>query len=132
MLDPVDVTTPQRYAPLRRGAVPQHPLERRASAQERRRSVSVGRRDHCAGGDQAIEHVGHLCPKNFDHLAAEGVGVVELHDALAVPRGIRLRARWTGVAVDNDHFMTASRQRDGGEQSGGTRPDYNSSHMRSN
>jgi hypothetical protein len=57
------------------------------------------------------------------------VGVVELHDALAVPNGASPGARRARVAIDHDHLTAASRQRDGGEQSGGTRADYDRSHM---
>ena len=129
MLDPVDMTTQQRDTLLRRRAVPQRALEGRPPAQHRRRSILRGGRDCGADGDEVIEHVGQLRPQRFDHLTAECVGVMELHDALALPEGIWTGRRRAGVAVDHDHLTAATSERDRDEQAGRTRADDDYSHI---
>ncbi len=121
MLDPVNVTAQERDALLSRRAVPQRALERRPPAQQRHRSALGRGRDRCTGGDEVIKHVRHLRPHRVDDLTAECVCVMELHDALALPRGCW--ARRTRVAVDDDHLTPPAGEGDRGEQAGQTRPD---------
>ena len=101
----------------------EHPLEDHSPAQQGNGPV-VGRcRDRRSGCGQFVQHVWHFVLQHLDDLPAEGVGMVELHDSPAPPRGIDARGRRSRIAVDHEHVVPAPGQRDRGEQTGRARPD---------
>ena len=63
--------------------------------------------------------------QHLHDLMPEGVGVVELHDAVARPAAV---GRGPGIALHRDHLVTAARQPGADEQAGGTQPDDGYSH----
>ena len=66
---------------------------------------------------KAVEHVGHFLVERVDHLAAEAVGMLELHHSPAAATRLLRRA---GIAVDYHDLTAPASQRDGGEQAGRT------------
>ena len=125
----VDVTRDERDAVLCLSRAAEHPLDDHSPAQQGNGPV-VGRcrdRRSCCG--QFVQHVWHFVLQHLDDLPAEGVGLVELHDSAAPPRGIDARGRRSRIAVDHEHVVPAPGQRDRGEQTGRARPDDDGSHV---
>jgi hypothetical protein len=100
-----------RDSPLRAAA--QYRVERRATAQQRGRTPVGSLRDHRACLDQMVDYVGHFIAQRIHDGTPQGVRMVKLHDAPAVPSAVPRRTR---IPVDEYHVPAAAGQRDGGEQ----------------
>ncbi len=120
--DPVDVPGQPGQPGFAARARPQRRLDDRAAAGHRLHLRQAGRVHRPgAGGDQGLEHVGHLGPQRADHLRAPAVRVLELHHAGAppLPRRVRAGVR-AGVAVDQGDVVAAAGQGDGGVDADGS------------
>jgi hypothetical protein len=123
--DSVDVAGAHFDPGLFQCAAAQYRVERRASAQQCGGAPVGGVGDNRAGIRQIVQHVRHFAAQSVDDRATEGVRVMELHDSSAAPRAL---CGWTGVTVDEDHVMTASGERDGGDESSRSGADDDRSH----
>ena len=119
---PVGVTSTQLDTRLVLGSSAQDPFEQVAAASQADDEPRHAghRRGHGSGRDHRLQHVGHLGGQGVDDLAAEAVGMVELHHTLTSPRPVRVRS---GVAVDDHHPVVSTGQRDGEIQPGRAGPD---------
>src|SRR5690242_10302094 len=124
------MTTQQRDTLLCQRAAPQRAFERRAPAQHRDGPAFRGSGDRRTGGHEVVDDVRHLRVQGVDDLTAEGMGVMKLHHALALPRGLKTRWR-TRVSVDQDHLAATASEGDREEQPRWTRSDDNTSHWHS-
>ena len=83
----VDVPGDDAHAWFGGGTAPQFALEHHSAAVQRRRAAVVPRRrrHRGAGGHQSGKHIRHFVVQRVDHLAAEAVGMLELHHSPALP-----------------------------------------------
>jgi hypothetical protein len=72
-----------------------------------------------------VHDVRQLGAKDVDDRSPEGMGVMELHDALALPRPWSRRTR---IAVDHHDVVATPCKGDGGEQASGARPHDDHAH----
>src|SRR5690349_5490562 len=112
-----------RRSRLTRPERPEASTTRSASSRSPSTTMPVGRRPvgqrHLDGFgadlEEAVVRGGQLAAERVDDLAANGVRVVELHDALARPRAV---GGWARVAVDEGHHGPAPCQRGTEEEAG--------------
>ena len=125
----VDVAGGERYPRLGLRRIAQDAIERHPPTQQCRGSPVGRSRQSGAGRRQIIQHVGHFGLQRLDNRSAEGVGVMKLHHALALPRSLRRRS---GITVDDDDGTAATGQCNGGEQTSRPGADDHSPHEFSN
>ena len=121
----VDMTGDQRDPGLGFRRVAEHSVKRRPPAQQRRGSPIRCDGHVRPGGRQIVEHIRHFGPQRLHDRSPKGMGVVELHNALALPDAMRRRP---GVAVDDYDVTAAPGQCNGDEQTGRPGADDDGSH----